>query len=85
MEKNPNRVLAGLPNRALRGPHAAEGRRRLREAAARNKPWEHSTGPRSEEGRARVAQNGKRGQAGPCSVREARAQIRLVNDLIQQL
>ena len=34
-----------------------EGRERLRQAALRNKPWKHSTGPRTPEGQARSRAN----------------------------
>ena len=36
-----------------------ERRQRQREAIQRWKPWEQSTGPRSEAGKARAAQNGR--------------------------
>jgi hypothetical protein len=32
---------------------------RLRKAALRNKPWLHSTGPKTPEGKARSSQNGR--------------------------
>ena len=35
-----------------------EGRRRLREAACRNRPWERSTGPKTPEGKLSSARNG---------------------------
>lgn len=34
------------------GKHTPEGRRRISEAARRNRPWRFSTGPRSAEGKA---------------------------------
>ena len=34
-----------------------EGREQLRQAALRNRPWEHSTGPRTPEGKARSSLN----------------------------
>jgi hypothetical protein len=52
-----------------------EGRQRLREAALRNKPWQYSTGPRTPEGKARVAQNGRWRQRGKKSKREIRAEL----------
>ncbi len=39
------------------GPLTEEGRARLREAARRNRPWEHTTGPRTAEGLARSSKN----------------------------
>lgn len=37
-----------------------EGRRRLQEAARRNRPWEHATGPKTPEGKARSAKNSRK-------------------------
>ena len=71
-----------------RSPHrelTEEGRRRLREAALRNQPWKHSTGPRTPEGKIQAIRNGKRRQLGPISVREARAQLAGVRDLLRQM
>lgn len=39
---------------------STEGRRRLREAAQRNRPWEHATGPRTPQGKARSSQNARK-------------------------
>jgi hypothetical protein len=61
------------------------GRERLRQAALRNRPWEHSTGPRSPVGRAQSIVNGKRRQRGPRSVREIRADLKEVDELIHQM
>jgi hypothetical protein len=36
-----------------------EGRERLRLTALANRPWEHSTGPKTPEGKSRSAANGK--------------------------
>jgi len=74
--KNPRRVLAGRLNRRKWKGLTAAGRQRLREAALRNRPWEHSTGPRTLEGKRRSAVNGKRRQKGTASVRERRRRQR---------
>jgi hypothetical protein len=37
----------------------AEGLEQLRQAALAGRPWEHATGPRTPEGKARAAANGK--------------------------
>ena len=72
---NPKRVLAGRLNRAKRGALTPEGRERLRRAALANRPWLRSTGPRTPQGKARSARNGRARQAGPLSVREVRASL----------
>ena len=51
------------------------GRERLRQAALLNRPWLHSTGPRTAEGKAKVAMNGKASQKGPRSVRQIKADL----------
>ena len=56
-----------------------------RQAALVNRPWEHSTGPRTPEGKARVAANGKVRQKGPQSVRELRAELAEFQHLIAQM
>ena len=82
---NPKRVAAGRLNRARRGPLTAEGREKLRQAALDNRPWEHSTGPHSPVGKAQSILNGKKRQLGPWSVREIRAQLKEVRELVRQM
>ena len=83
--KNPRRVEAGRLNRAKRRGLSDAGRERLRQAALAGKPWEHSTGPKSIEGKAASAANGKVRQKGPQSVRELRAELVEVHGLLAQL
>jgi hypothetical protein len=40
-----------------------------------SRPWEHSTGPRTPEGKAKVAANGKRAQEGKLSGRAVHRQL----------
>ena len=63
-------------NRAKRRGLSADGRERLRQAALANRPWEGSTGPKTTEGKARAADNGRSRQAGPLSIRRLRAEMR---------
>ncbi|MDG3005906.1 hypothetical protein [Paludisphaera mucosa] len=65
---------AGRRNRGRRLGLGDAGRERLRQAALARRPWEHSTGPKTAEGKARSAANGKLRQKGPRSVRERRAE-----------
>ncbi len=66
---------AGRRNREKRLGLSDAGRERLRQAALAGRAWEHSTGPRTAEGKARSAANGKLRQKGPRSVRERRAEV----------
>jgi hypothetical protein len=59
-----------MPETRKRRGLSPEGREKLRQAAVANRPWEHSTGPRTPEGKARSAANGKVRQKGPYSTRE---------------
>jgi hypothetical protein len=82
---NPKRVAAGKRNYALRKGLTEAGRQKMRESALRNRPWEHSTGPRTPEGKLRAAQGAKKRQKGPHSVREVRADVAEIRALVQQL
>jgi hypothetical protein len=73
--KNPKRVAAGKRNRKKRGPLTEEGLSRLREAALENRPWEHSTGPKTVAGKAKAAANGRARQSGPKSRRQIRKEV----------
>ena len=82
---NQRRVAAGRLNRAKRGPLTDAGREKLRQAALRDRPWEHSTGPRTPAGRAQSVLNGKRRQRGPQSLRQVRAALKEIRELIRQM
>ncbi len=69
----------------LRGPITPAGRQRLRQAALKNKPWQYSTGPRSEAGKARSADNGRWRQQGDKSIRQAEAAVADVRRMIAQM
>lgn len=75
--KNPKRVAAGKRNRRLRKGLTAEGREKLRQAAWKSKPWTHATGPRTPQGKAKVAKNGAWRQAGEPSLRALRRGLRV--------
>lgn len=74
---NPRRVAAGKRNRAKRRGLTAEGRERLRQSARLSQPWRYATGPRTPEGKARAARNGKARQTGERSTRE------MTNELVE--
>jgi len=79
---NPRRVAAGRLNRLKRRGLTTEGRERLRQAALRTQPWERSTGPRTPEGKAKAAQNGKYRQQGQQSGRDVRRLLAGLADLV---
>jgi hypothetical protein len=58
-----------------RPKHSPDGLRRLREATLRNQPWKHATGPKTPEGKARVAQNGRYAQKDALSRRQLAKQM----------
>jgi hypothetical protein len=58
-----------------------DSRERLRRAAVANRPWLHSTGPKTAAGKARVAENGKRRLGGAPSARELRRQVAALGNL----
>lgn len=74
-DPNPKRVAAGRLNRAKRGPLTGEGRERLRVAALISKPWLCATGPRTVEGKAASAANGRYAQVAGPSIRESRREV----------
>jgi hypothetical protein len=82
---NPKRVAAGRRNRLKRRGLSDAGRQRLRDAARANKPWLHSTGPRTAAGKAQAALNGKLRQLDAMSVREVRGEFSGLNNVIEQL
>jgi hypothetical protein len=82
---NPRRVAAGKHNRKRRGPLTLEGRRRLRQAALRNRPWRYATGPKTAAGKAQAVRNGKKRQVNARSVREIRAELAAVFSLAQEM
>src|SRR4051812_15680249 len=82
---NPRRVAAGKANHQKRGPLTEFGREQLRSAALRNRPWEHSSGPKTPAGKAQSVRNGKSRQVGVLSVREQRAELAKARILIKSM
>jgi hypothetical protein len=82
---NPRRVAAGKLNRAKRKPLSAEARERLRKAAIANKPWLHSTGPRTSAGKVKVAQNSRGRQKGGVSMRAVHRDLAEMRSLLAEM
>lgn len=81
MAKLTKRQQAGRANRRKRKGLTDEGRERLRAAALERRPWEHSTGPRTVEGKAIARGNawkhgGRSWELLPDEVREAIEHLR---------
>lgn len=72
---NPRRVEAGRRNRARRRGLTPEGREKLRELALQHQPWTYSTGPRSPEGKARIALSNRARRKGTQSIASIRAEM----------
>lgn len=84
-KKNPNRVAAGKLNRLKAGPIGSKGLINLRHSALTNRPWERSTGPKSDRGKRIAAANGAIRQKGPWSARQVRRELKHLNQLVDQL
>ncbi|HEY8751417.1 MAG TPA: hypothetical protein VIM11_25785 [Tepidisphaeraceae bacterium] len=80
--KNPNRVAAGKLNGKKRRRWGPEDKLRLRQQCLERRPWEHSTGPKTEEGKYRARANGWNHAANPKSARQLHAGLLDVRDLI---
>lgn len=83
--KSPRRVAAGRLNRLKRKSLSQATREALRQAAFRNRPWLHTTGPRTAAGKAVSARNGKTRQKGPMSVRERRRELAPATSLLAEM
>ena len=83
--RNQRRAEANRRNRQKRKGLSPAGREKLRQSALKHQPWRFSTGPRTPEGKAKVALNGKKRQKGPKSVREVRSEMSGLNDLLAQM
>ena len=83
--KNPKRVAAGRLNHAKRRGLTPAGRERIRQTALRNKPWQHSTGPRTAAGKARSARNSTFRRNGLYSRSELRARLADFKALLNEM
>jgi hypothetical protein len=72
---SPRRQAAGKLNRQRRRGLTEAGREKLRQSAREHRPWQHSTGPRTAEGKERSSENGRYRQQGVVSKRQQLAEI----------
>jgi hypothetical protein len=72
----------GMPGPARQSP---ERREKWRRATLANRPWRLSTGPKTEAGKHRSAENGRARQKGELSVRQVRAELAAVMALAQDM
>jgi len=84
-QKNPRRVLAGKINGSKRRPWDEQDRQRLRQQCLDRKPWLQSTGPQSDEGKYRSRANGYCRRPNPGSLRQVRAGLFDVHDMMSQM
>ncbi|MGP0066078.1 MAG: hypothetical protein ACLQGP_21065 [Isosphaeraceae bacterium] len=75
------------PARSRRGPKrwSPDGLERIRASTLATRPWELACGPRTAEGKARSARNGRARQKGEKSARELRAEIAGVFSFIGEM
>jgi hypothetical protein len=82
---DPRRVEIGRRNRARWKGFTPAGLERLRQAVKEFKPWRFSTGPRTPEGKARCAANGRKCCRDILSHPQIREEIRAANALVREL
>ncbi|HQZ65195.1 MAG TPA: hypothetical protein PLY87_08975 [Planctomycetaceae bacterium] len=82
---NPQRVEAGRRNQRLRRGLTEAGRKSVQESTRLHKPWLHATGPKSEDGKAISARNGRLTAKGYSEVRAAARALSTVHDLIREM
>jgi hypothetical protein len=57
----------------------------MRESALKNRPWQFTTGPRTPEGKAKVAENGRYAQKNAVSRRQREKEVADAKTLLIQL
>jgi hypothetical protein len=62
-----------------------QGSDRLRQRALTNRPWEHSTGPKTAAGKARSAANGRSQQKGELSIRQIRSSVADIQAMLNEM
>jgi len=84
-ELKPKRLTTGRLTQLKPYRLTPEGRQRLRESTLRHKPWKHATGPKTPEGKARAAQNGRYRQHGELSRRQLEREMAEVGSVLAGL
>ncbi len=82
---NPRRVAAGRLSRLKRRGFTPQGLDRLRQAVLTTRPWLHSTGPRTAEGKAKVTMNLVASQRKGTSAGGLRHELKDLNHLLSGL
>jgi len=83
-EPNAKKVVAGKSGCQKSSGLTPAGRERLRSAALVNRPWQFSTGPRTPEGKAKAARNGKPQKKNP-ALQEAEEVMSEVSRLLTNM
>lgn len=66
----------------LRGPLTEQGRAKLATATRRHRPWQYSTGPRTEAGKRKSSENSRWLRANPHTLRSVRQDLRVVQEIL---
>ncbi len=82
---DPKTMQTGRQKRLKRGQKTPEVIEKLRQYAFKNKPWLHSTGPRTAEGKTRSAANVLKRRKAENSVRRLRAEVAQIGSLIKKM
>jgi hypothetical protein len=73
------------PTGCLIVPHRGAQGEWIRQAALKNRPWRFSTGARTAAGKPQLVLSGKKRQLGPRSVREVRADLAGLRQLLEDM
>ena len=83
--RNQRRRETNRRNRRKRKGLTPAGREKLRQTALKHQPWRFSTGPRTPEGKAKVALNGKKQQRDELSIREISREVGEAGNMVDCL
>jgi hypothetical protein len=83
-EPDDGRVAGGVPQLKPQF-FSPEDRQRRREVALKHRPWQYATGPRTPEGKAKVAENGRYAQKNAVSRRQREKEVADAKNLLTQM
>lgn len=83
--RNPKRVAAGRLNQQRRQGLTEAGRLAVQSTILVHQPWRHATGPKSAEGKAMCAKNGRLTRKGFTGVRETARALKAIRSMISMM